>query len=331
MTSTYSAPFNIGARPFKAGGTFPGAPGFGGPSGINSIPGLSFPIGNGPQPGGSGINGFAPSVFRDNRVVDWGTNGQVAYHLVVTPDRKSEISENRLREVGIGMLCFARDMKLDVFTGNVNSAMKPDYGPLGRTERTVEAFELTTLNEYLRMRDNSRGCISEILHSAQQVKEAFPFLGVVLTEVAPANDGNYGNRPSTRVINFVVRGRCNTFNFWSGKRPAGTAVWFIIKKIEFENRLVWAYVPYPRAGAPAAPTKGYDHCDNYPPPEEMCWEEKDEEGNVSVRMGEAVFVGSMGNNVGDIALDPDRQMWKQGLFKTGNHTMPPTTEIFVRI
>ena len=160
-----------------------------------------------------------------------------------------------------------------------------------------------------------------------QVIESFPLLGVILTEVAPANDSNYGSRPSTRVINFVARGRCQTFNMWSGKRPPGTPVWFMVKKIRYLNRLVWAYVPYPSADAPTLPTADMDYHSARPPLEDMCWTEDD--GSVGV--GESVFIGSMGSNVGDVALDPHRELWKQGLFKTGNKCMPPTTELFVRI
>lgn len=323
MTSSYAAPLNLAARPFQSGGSFPGAPGFGAPGGSTALQGLSFPVSNGSQPGGAGINGFAPSVFRDNRVADWGTNGQVAYHLIVTPDKNNEISSTRLSEIGIGMLCFARDMKLDAFEHITDRQKKPNYGPGHRTERTVEAFELTSLNEYLHSEAKGKW-VSDMFETAQQVKEAFPLLGVVLTEVAPANDGNYGNRPSTRVINFVVRGRCQTFNFWSGKRPAGTSVWLIIKKIrQQDNKLVWAFEPWPRPGAVCSPTRNDNYHDAYPPVDEMCWEDD----NKVMHVGEALFVGSLGHNVGDVSLDPNRLMWKQGLFKTGNHTMPPTTEV----
>ena len=114
---------------------------------------------------------------------------------------------------------------------------------------------------------------------------------------------------------------------------AGTPVWFIIKKIRHEeNRMVWAFVPFPGAGAPATPVKGDDYHGVHPSPEDMCWEETDRKtGVTTVHMGEAVFVGSLGHNVGDIALDPDRRVTQQGIFQTGNHTMPPTTELFVRI
>ena len=194
-----------------------------------------------------------------------------------------------------------------------------------RTERTVEIFELTALNEYLRREDRGR-CISSILTSAKQVAEAFPMVGVVLTEVAPSNDSNYGSRPSTRVINFTVRGRCQTFNLWSGKRPAGTPVWFIIKKMRYDGRMVWAYQPYPSAEQPTLPTRGVDYHSPRPPLEDMCWEE-----NGVTHVGEAVYVGMLGHNAGDVSLDPHKEMWKQGLFKTGDKCMPPTTEIFVRV
>lgn len=325
MTTSYAAPLGIAARPFEAGGTFPGVPLFGTPSAVGGFPGMSFPVSNGSQPGGSGIGGFAPSTFRENRVVDWPTNGQVAYHYVVTPDKNNEFSGHRLASVGIGMLCFARDMSLQLFNETAERFPKPNYGPGQRTERTVEIFELTALNEYLRREDRGR-CISSILTSAKQVAEAFPMVGVVLTEVAPSNDSNYGSRPSTRVINFTVRGRCQTFNLWSGKRPAGTPVWFIIKKMRYDGRMVWAYQPYPSAEQPTLPTRGVDYHSPRPPLEDMCWEE-----NGVTHVGEAVYVGMLGHNAGDVSLDPHKEMWKQGLFKTGDKCMPPTTEIFVRV
>lgn len=328
MSGSYSAPLGIAARPFQPGGTFPGAPPFATPNPAGQLGSMGFPVTLGPSPGAAGISGFAPGVFRPNRSVDW-TNGQVAYHYVVTPDQNSVEAQHRLSNVGIGMLCFARDMSLAIFGGDHKAASvvgKPNYGPGQRTERTVEAFELTALNEYLRHEHQNKR-ISDIFTSARQVVEAFPMLGVVLTEVAPAHDSNYGSRPSTRVINFVVRGRCQTFNLWSGKRPAGTPAFLLVKKIPHEGSMVWALEPYPSAEAPALPEKGVDYHSARPPPEALTWIEK----NGTVGVGEAIFVGTIGSNVGDIALDPHRELWKQGLFKTGNHTMPPTTEIFIRV
>jgi len=251
--------------------------------------------------------------------------------MVVTYDKKSEEARHRIQEIGIGMLCFARDMSLRAFDHAEGKHSKPNYGPGTRTDRMVEAFELTSLNNHLRATSIDKNqktiCVSDFYKTATEVKEAFPMLGVVLAEVAPSNDSNYGNRPSTRVINFVVRGRAVTFNLWSGKRPAGTPVWFIIKKVRDEkNRLVWAFVPYPAAGAPAIAMPFLDYHSMRPSPDEMCWEE---EGQMCV--GDAVYVGSLGHNVGDVALDPNKELWKQGLFKTGNNVMPPTTDVFIRI
>lgn len=339
MSGSYSAPLGIAARPFQPGGTFPGAPPFATPNPVAQLGSTGFPVSLGPQPGGSGIRGFAAGVFRPNRVVDW-TNGQVAYHYVVTPDQKHDEAKHRLANVGIGMMCFARDMSLDIFNGPagkglVGEAFKPYFGPGERTERTVEVFEITALNEFLRSQkgSGSKSCrISDAFETARQVIESFPLLGVVITEVAPANDSNYGSRPSTRVINFAVRGRCQTFNLWSGKRPAGTPAFLLVKKVQHGESMVWAFEPYPSPEAPSLPERGVDYHSPRPPPEALTWIEKGKNGKPdTVGVGEAIFVGTMGHNVGDIALDPHRELWKQGLFKTGNHTMPPTTELFLRV
>ena len=134
---SYSAPYGYAARPFQAGGTFPGAPAFQTPGALGSLGAMSFPVGSGPSgPTGAGIDGFAPGTQRPNRVQDWGTNGQVAYHLVVTPDRNSDKSVHRIKDIGIGMLCFGRDMRLDAYNWDVEQSggpapkwPRPNYGP----------------------------------------------------------------------------------------------------------------------------------------------------------------------------------------------------------
>jgi len=137
---------------------------------------------------------------------------------------------------------------------------------------------------------------------------------------------------SQRVINFAVRGRCQTFNLWSGKRPAGTPVFFIVKKVpvkEGSKDMVWCFVPTPTRNQPSAPVPfgsvGEYHA-HFPHPDSLCWEE---DGRWHV--GAAVRVGVLGDNTGDVALDPKTELYKQGLFKTSPYTMPVTTELFLRI
>lgn len=343
--NSYAGPFGI-ARPFSAGGSFPGAPAFGGPASVGSLGPLSFPVTDGPggMAGsvGAGVGSAAP-LQRANRVQDWGTNGQVAYHVVCMPDRNEKQDNKsiaRLKELGLGMLCFARDMKLDAYDhpGDPLAAagMKPSYnaGANGTGERTAELFELTALNNYLRSPAANGRLVSDIFATAAQVLEAFPMLGVVLTEVAPSNDTDYGQRHHTRVINFVVRGRCQAFNLWSGKRPAGTPVFFIVKKVPVaagQDRYAWCFVPYPGAGQPDKPCwGGKEYHAAFPPPEELCWHET-HRGVTTAHVGAAMRVGIIGDNVGDVALDPQVELYKQGLFKGNNMVMPVTTELFVRI
>ena len=165
--------------------------------------------------------------------------------------------------------------------------------------------------------------------------EAFPLIGVVLTEVAPSNDTDYGRRSATRVINFVVRGRCQTFNLWSGKRPAGTPVFMIVKKRRLnDGKYSWVFEPYPGPGQPTSwqQNSPMDYHTARPLPEDLCWVEKLESGEEVIGVGEAVHIGTLGANVGDVALDPNTELYKQGLFIGANgHMMPATTELFVRI
>lgn len=171
MANSYPAPLGIAARPFQPGGTFPGAPSFATPNPVAQLGSTGFPVSLGPRPGGSGIRGFAAGVFRPNRVVDW-TNGQVAYHYVVTPDQYHTEAQHRLANVGVGMLCFSRDMSLDVFNGPAGKTFKdfkPNFGPGERTERTVEIFELTALNEYLRHEKKGQW-VSDVFETARQVR-----------------------------------------------------------------------------------------------------------------------------------------------------------------
>jgi len=79
---------------------------------------------------------------------------------------------------------------------------------VGSGERAVEMFELTQLNEHLRSKVDVGARIagrdtyvSDMYSCASQVIEAFPMIGVIISEVAPSNDGNYGARDASRVRN----------------------------------------------------------------------------------------------------------------------------------
>lgn len=312
---TYAAPYGLATRPFSSGGSFPGAPGFSTPTPAGGLGALGFPVTNGPPSFQGGINGFSSAVQTGNRVSEWNTNGQNAYHYVVASNRNDDNSSKRIQSLGIGMLCFSRDMRNENFTGKV-----PKYGPGAVGERTVEVFELTDLNVYLGKLDGEMK-----LETARQVIDAFPMLGVVLTEVAPSNDTDWQRRAATRVINFVVRGRCQMFNLWSGARPAGSPLYLLVKKrLVDNNKWKWCFEPYP--------CKEDD--EPHPSPRELCWMEPNPAnptGPPIVKVGEAIQVGTLGHNLGDVSMDPNVEMWRQGLFRVDPKMMPPTSEVFLRV
>lgn len=319
MTSTYAAPLGIAPRPFGNNGvaysSFPGEPQFGTPAG-SSISGLPFPIGNGPGGQTGGIDGFAAGVLSANRVQNWPSNGFVAYHYVVVPNKNDRDSASRISRLGLGMLCFSRDMaqgvnKQRAFRKNSDTMVGSTAVNYGNTvgERSAEVFELTQLNEHLRVPE-----VSDNYESAAQVLHEFRFLGVILAEVAPATDHNFGGRPSSRVVNFVVRGKCRTFNFWPGAFPAHTELWLIVKKYQPKvgsGRLVWALQPYASLDKPR------------PTLDEICWIE-----GGKVKVGAAIYIGHTGQNIGDIAYDARRDVRTQSLYDTIGS---PQIELFIRV
>lgn len=132
-------------------------------------------------------------------------------------------------------------------------------------------------------------------------------------QVAPSNDYNYGRRVPTRVVNYVVRGRCRTFNLWPGMLQPATELWLVVKKEKRSNEsaLVWQIIAYANQERPR------------PELEDLCWKE-----DGVVKVGAAVYVGRSGDNSGDVALTTHKELIQQDLFKAG---MPPTTEVFFRI
>lgn len=318
MTS-YAAPLGIAATPFGSHGVpfqpFPGEPGFRTPAGNGGLS-LPFPVTGAPRvPPAAAVGGFALAQRSANRVSDWGTNGFVAHHLVAVPNRNDEGSSIRLQNIGLSMLCFARDMNQtlskqrkfrDVQVGSDGSSVV-NYGP-AVGDKSVEVFELSQLNDHLRDKRVSRA-----FATARDLVNEFRLLGVVLTEVAPSSDRDYGGRPSTRVINYVVRGRCKTFNFWPGMHSAGTELWLIVKKYKAfpDEPMVWVFEPYASGDRPR------------PTLQDVSWVED----NV-LHVGASVYVGQAGQNQSDIAYAATSDVKRQRLYDT---VMSPTIEVHLRI
>lgn len=194
---SYSAPLSIVSRPFQGGApygsaaSFPGAPPFATPTGSTAL-NVPFPVSGVGAPGANGIRGFAPgagapAVYTANRVADWPTNAQVAYHYVVMPDLNDDLGGQRLSSLGLGMMCFARDTELLVHrkaqdksavVGAPRHKMTkpPNYGTAGG-ERSVEVFELTTLNKYLTAPEHTA-----MYATADELLEDFRLMGVILNE-----------------------------------------------------------------------------------------------------------------------------------------------------
>ena len=200
---SYSAPLGIVSRPFQSGApygpaaSFPGAPPFATPTG-NTALNVPFPVGGVGAPGANGIRTFAPggsapAVYSANRVADWPTNAQVAYHYVVMPDLNDDLGGQRLSSLGLGMMCFARDPQLRVhkirrdepapaaMVGAIPLKLPklPNYGT-APGERSVEVFEVTTLNKYLTVPENSA-----MYDTADQLLQDFRLMGVILNEARP--------------------------------------------------------------------------------------------------------------------------------------------------
>lgn len=317
---TYPAPLGIAASPF-GGAPFPGAPPFGTPSASAGMRGISgVPIGGGPAIGSVGIADFAQGVVRPNRSVDWHTNGQVVqlYTMVASHEDAS-----RLADIGPQMLCFCRT----VFKGDpggkavlTRDTKRLRFTGFAQPGMCVEAFEVTQLNVWLREEAQRKQFEN---YTAEQMTDEFRLLGTLQNETASAGPTDRGLRSSTRNANFAVAGRCQTFCLWD-VATIGASLWFVVKKVRArgDGATAWQFVPMatPRGCKPSTEDLRFRDRDYAP--------EKDPNA-IPPPLGKAVFVGTLGFAVGDVALLPHQLLTSQPLYL--NKATRPTVEVFLRI
>lgn len=327
-TNTYNAPYGIAVRPF-AGNPFPGAPSFGTPAPPSSLSSLGFPVSNGPSIGNPTIQDFATGIMRPNRVTDQITNGRIVYNYICVA-MSGDI--NRLADIGVGALCLARIQNLgNVHDLTMQRSKKARTTGFARPEICVDAFELTQLNNLLwhdaqkahHGQSDFHGVKDSGSLTPQDIWRQFAVLGVVLNEPASADSRDFNIRNSNRVINFVVGGRCTSFNLWN-TCMLGSSLWLVLKRKTIVRGGVrsWAWQFIPEAA-----THG-----RKPTLAQLRSDPKDGDTNNksldNAPIGHAVFIGTLGHTAGEVALNPSTLLVEQALFHLN---AKPVVEVFLNI
>lgn len=327
--NSYQAPFGYAPTPFSGGGPFPGAPPFGTPSAPGQMRSPGFSMTNGPDITAADITDFAQGVFRPNRVTDQTTNGQIVYHYHLLP---SADDGNRLADIGVSMLCISRRVfNMPKNNGWVRNPKRLRITGHVRPEISIEAFEVTHLNYWL-WQDATKVPNDQEYSSAKtkvgDIVRDFSLIGVVLNEPASNGPSDRGIRGENRVVNFVTSGRCPTFNIWephtganrrmSGALTIGSGLWLLVKRVAMsrnaDTQYPWQFVPFvtDRGKKPKLEDLKFNFT-----------EAKHYDG-----IGHAIYVGTVGHVVGDVALRADLRLSDQPFY----HSLArPIAEIFLQI
>ena len=291
-TATLGLPFGIGGAP-------------GGNTGL----GLPFTTSGAPAStrGIDGLNNLAVNtVVRPNSYIGLNSFNSVMAHYVVIPNTNAVDDPQGIsdaRDLGLSMLCFARDSA----AASSSRHHRPSYGvPTGgpTSKNTTEMKELTQLNAFLERNSHYYNTASEILAE-------WKLIGVIKTEAAPASLASqatpYGSASSSRIVNLVVGYRVACLNYWSTAEIYQTQRLFLIIKKTLSG--VWQITPWtdPNKSAPTFADLSY----------------RDKDGTIHV--GEFIYVGkSSDQHIEHVqkkkymhaTADMNRSLVKQGMLGT---------------
>jgi len=143
------------------------------------------------------------------------------YVSISNPDPNDGASFQNCRDLGLGMLVFARETD-PVIVGNVNERrrVRARYDGVNVGPNTAELKELTMLNQYLKNH-------SDDYPTAASVVAEWRLLGVVKAEAAPTS-APYGAARISRVLNLVVSHRVSMLNYWVASRVLQTQKLYLI-------------------------------------------------------------------------------------------------------
>jgi len=236
---------------------------------------------------------------RQNNYIGLNSFVSVAAAYVIVTDPNDSTSGRDAQNLGLSMLCFARnkDFRGQMRTANVNYNVA-----IG--SNTVEVKELTQLNDYLQKCKQNYASASEVLAE-------WSLLGVLKNETAPVTIHDYGNSARSRIVNIIASHRVAVLNYWAGcKKIVQTQkLYLIVRKNSITNR--YEIVPF------SDPNR--DH----PTIEDLMPHPKPTDGD-PIELGVALYVGrsseqSMMIQNGHGAqgnLDVSKSLVSQGLLNT---------------
>jgi hypothetical protein len=212
-------PFQPSGAPLGASLPNLGIPVRGAPNGASGLPGVSFPLSTSLRPTSAfGLNNFVSVVSH--------------YVSISNPDPKDPSSETHSRELGPGMLVFARETS--------TAGTKPTRKVQGRYDginvgpNTAEFKELTQVNNYLARH-------SADYATAEEVLAEWRLCGVIKNETAPTGL-EYGRAAKSRIINLVVSHRVSVLNYWVRSKVVQTQKLYVLVLRNKEK--AWQIVPW---------------------------------------------------------------------------------------
>ena len=215
------------------------------PRAASGIPGMgNIAIGTSVRP----TNSFGTNSF---------TSVMAHYVVISNPDPMDPNSTTQCRELGLGMLVFARDTQYQDPKHRRRVGARYDGVSVG--PNTVELKELTQLNEYLQQHSHE-------YDSADAIVAEWRLLGVVKAEAAPTNYQYPGTRVS-RILNLVVSHRVSVFNYWVASKIVQTQKLYIVfKRVNVGDKNVWQAVPWTSPNSERPGLKDLDAGPAAPPP-----------------------------------------------------------------
>lgn len=190
--------------------------------------GYGIPLGSGPSRSlpGLGLGGFGPSTASNagNTEMAFNANGTIPQHYVMLPSMNNADDRSSISQLGVGMLCFARQMQGAQDVGLLPHGAKYAGGMSTHLDPASGMFlEWSQLQHWLVK-------YGKHYKTPEQIAAEWKLAGVIKVEVAPNNDGNYGQRSSNRLLGFVVGQRVSTFNIFGLSVMEGTPLYLVIKK-----------------------------------------------------------------------------------------------------
>lgn len=278
QNSVPAPPSNALSLPFRSS--------FGAPAPVSTNLGVPFPVS-----GGDVIKG--PTKF---------INQSVTHHYVASydiNDLKSKFSsQERVKNLNVGDMVFARGNPPGL-GGTPDSRVK---FPMTGGSTTVELFNVPQLNNWLKERCETHTQYNKkdgYYESPSDLLKEFYFLGVIKNSVDSNGGFDVSRRNTSRMLNLVVSKKATALNIFPYIIMSGQNLWFIVKKVPYENNLNGKRIRPCRMRWMIIPWTSTEH--SRPPMNRLVYYEgSDDKGPGKMKAGTCIYVGKAAQTVLDM-------------------------------